>query len=256
MKILISPALQMKMDSDILPSQTSPVFINHAKEILHALKSLDYPAFKKVLKASEKLTSEAYDAYQAMDVLDLLEATTPALIAYQGIQYKTMGAMVFTHDQYAYLQDHLRILSGFYGLLRPFDGIAWHRLEMQARLQVGGAGNLYDYWASSIADRLEGESRVFLNLASEEYAKVVRPHLSRDTHFVTVRFEEDLGDRRVEKGVYVKMARGEMVRFMAEMGIEEVEDIKPFDRLGYSYDPDASGPNLFVFSRPGESTKG
>lgn len=253
MKILISPALQMKMDPDVLPVQTSPVFLDRAQEILKTLKSLDYSTFKSVIKASEKLVSEAFDKYKVMETP---EGTTPALIAYQGIQYKTMGSKVFTDDQYAYLQDHLRILSGLYGVLRPFDGITWHRLEMQAKLEVGGADNLYAYWGPYIANQLESESRVFLNLASEEYAKAVRPHLSKDAQFVTVRFEEDLGDRRVEKGVYVKMARGEMVRFMAEVGIDEIEDIKSFDRLGYIYDPDASGPDQLVFSRPGDLPKG
>lgn len=251
MKILISPALQMDLDSDLLAPVSLPLFADRSQEILDKLRTLSYEELGRVLKTSDKLLSQAYESYRSMPSLDL---TSPALLAYQGIQYKSMGSKVFTDREYAYLQSNLRILSGFFGILKPFDAICWHRLEMKSPLSLKGYKDLYAYWGSDLAQALEKESRVFINLASEEYAKSVASYLSVQSRFIRVRFEEVIGEKRVEKGVYVKMARGQMVRFMAEMGIDRVESLKTFDRMGFKFDQARSKDDLYVFSRPGKET--
>jgi len=145
-----------------------------------------------------------------------------------------MAPHVFTYDQLEYVAAHLRILSGFYGLLRPFDGVTPYRLEMGAKLSAGGSRDLYEFWGDSLAETVCAESDCIINLASKEYSRCIEKHLPSNVRFVTVVFGEHIGGKTVEKGTMRKMARGEMVRYLAENGAERPEALRAFDRLGYS----------------------
>lgn len=179
--------------------------------------------------------------------MDLYRNLTPAILAFEGIQYQYMAPGVFQTDEYAYLEKHLRILSGFYGMLRPFDGVVPYRLEMQAKLKGDKLNSLYEFWNSKLADKLFSESGCILNLASKEYSKCISDYLNENIRFVTCVFGEMIGKKVIEKGTLVKMARGEMVRFMAENKIEDVEDIKSFNRLNYVFEDHLSDKNTYVF---------
>ncbi len=247
MKLLISPAKKMRVDGDSLPPRTQPALLEYSRQLLESLRELPFPALKKLLVCSDALALGAYEAFQAMD---LSRGETPALLAYEGIQYQYMAPGLFTEEQWEYASQHLRILSGFYGVLRPFDAVSPYRLEMQAKLPTAKGKNLYDFWGSSLGELLLQEDTVFVNLASEEYAKAVRPLLGERARFVTCVFaEEPEPGRLVEKGVYVKMARGEMVRFAAETGARSPEELCAFDRLGYSFAPSLSEKDTYVFRR-------
>ena len=151
--------------------------------------------------------------------MDFGRANTPALLAYDGIQYQYMAPQLFTAEQFAYVEAHLRILSGLYGVLRPFDGVTPYRLEMGARLKTSFCKSLYDFWGDGLYRALTADGTdTLVNLASEEYAKAVRPWVSPPVRWIHVVFGELNGEKLVEKGGYVKMARGEMVRFLAERG--------------------------------------
>ena len=150
------------------------------------------------------------------------------------------------------MKEHLRILSGFYGLLRPLDPVTPYRLEMQAKLAIDGCKNLYQFWGDALARALEEETDLVVNLASQEYARAVRPHLRPGTRFLTCVFAQKTGDRLVEKGVYVKMARGEMVRFLAERQAQSPEAMQAFDRLGYRFSPEGSDEDTYVFLQEGK----
>ena len=257
MKLLISPAKKMDRDTDTLPWRDLPALLERTERLLKHLRGLPLPALKGLLACNDGLAELNFRRYREMD---LRRDLTPALLAYEGIQYRYMAPQVFTTEQFNYVQAHLRILSGFYGLLRPFDGVVPYRLEMQARLKTGFCASLYDFWGPALAEELtrDGE-RVVLNLASEEYAKAVRPHLPPGVRWVSPVFGEPAGERVVEKGVHVKMARGEMVRFLAETGGETPEAALAFDRLGYRYDPERSSPDRPVFlkeHRKGEEREG
>lgn len=102
--------------------------------------------------------------------MDLRRRLTPAVLAYDGIQYRHMAPGVFTDGEFRYIEEHLRILSGFYGMLRPLDGVTPYRLEMQAKLSGEGFGSLYEFWGGRLAAQLAGETKVILNLASKEYS--------------------------------------------------------------------------------------
>ena len=158
-----------------------------------------------------------------------------------------MAPSVFTNDEFAYVQEHLRILSGFYGILLPFDGVTPYRLEMQARLAIQGAKDLYAYWGGALACSLCRETDCIINLASKEYSLSVSSHLPTSVRFITCVFGEEKDGKIIEKGTMCKMARGEMVRYMAENRIECPEQIKLFDRLNYVYAPERSDDSTYVF---------
>lgn len=241
MKIIISPAKKM-MECDYPEPQALPLYLEKTTLVKNYLQGLTQQELKTLLQANDEITELNFSRYQTMNLQGNL---SPALLSYDGIQYKYMAPQVFTQAELDYVQEHLRIISGFYGILRPLDGVTPYRLEFQARLKIGNDPNLYSFWGEDIYRALD--DRVILNLASDEYAKAVKPHLKPEDTFVTCVFGElDKGKIR-EKGVYVKMARGRMVRFMAENAIESLEDIKNFRELGFVYDPELSGEKTYVF---------
>jgi len=163
-----------------------------------------------------------------------------------------MAPAVFEEGQLSYVQEHLRILSGFYGVLKPMDGVTPYRLEMQAKANIGGRKNLYDFWGDRLYEEVRDDSGIIINLASKEYSKCIEKYLQKEDTYITCTFCEMVNGKPVQKGTYAKMARGEMVRFMAEHQIEDVEEIKKFDRLGYVFREDLSKKSEYVFERNGE----
>ena len=161
-----------------------------------------------------------------------------------------MAPAVFESGQFEYVQEHLRILSGFYGVLKPMDGVVPYRLEMQAKLAAKKAPDLYKFWGDKLYREVSDESRIIINLASKEYSKCIEKYIRSDERFITCDFtemsEKDSG-KLVQKGVYAKMARGEMVRFMAENRITDPEDIKGFCRLGYVFSEELSNDDKYIF---------
>lgn len=174
---------------------------------------------------------------------------TPALISYDGIQYTYMASAIFEDGQHEYVKDHLRILSGFYGVLKPMDGVVPYRLEMQAKATVAGNKDLYEFWGDTLYIEVIDESITIINLASKEYSKCIEKYLQPKGHYVTCVFGELDDGKVVQKGVYAKMARGEMVRFMSSIGAEDPEQIKAFNWSGYRFDDARSSEDEYVFIR-------
>ncbi|MCI8521487.1 MAG: peroxide stress protein YaaA [Clostridia bacterium] len=241
MKIIISPAKKMMYEEVISPKQT-PCFIDKTEILMQYLKELSYVELKKLLACNDDIATLNFKRYADMD---LHRNLTPAILSYDGIQYKYMAPQVFEDSYFNYIEKQLRIISGFYGVLRPFDGIVPYRLEMQAKLKTDFCKNLYDFWGGDIYSEVKDD--LILNLASEEYAKTVQKHVESDVRFIDCIFGEMIDGKVREKGVYVKMARGEMVRFMAENNIQDIDDIKNFNRLDFSYNESLSEENKFVF---------
>ena len=158
-----------------------------------------------------------------------------------------MAPGVCETEQYDFIQEHLCIVSGFYGLLRPFDGVTPYRLEMQAKLAVDGHKDLYAFWGDKLARRLAEETDFVLDLASREYSRAVEPYLPKTVRLARCTFGERQGSKIVEKGTMCKMARGQMVRWLAENNVTKAADIREFHDLGYHYDPAESGENHCVF---------
>lgn len=151
--------------------------------------------------------------------------------------------------QFDYIQDHLRILSAFYGALRPMDGVTPYRLEMQAKASIRGEKNLYSLWGSRLYEAVRDDSGIIINLASKEYSKCIEKYLTKEDRYITITFCEKAGEKLGTKGTYAKMARGEMVRFMAENKIEDPKEIQKFDRLGHVFREELSFETEYVFER-------
>ena len=147
MKIIISPAKQMRVDADSFTCKELPAFIDRTEVLMKWIQSLSYEEQKKLWVCNDKIARQNAERFAHMD---LHKKLTPALLAYDGIQYTYMAPAVFEDGQYDYVQEHLRILSGFYGVVKPMDGVVPYRLEMQAKAAVGGHKNLYDFWGDSL----------------------------------------------------------------------------------------------------------
>ena len=250
MRIIISPAKKMNVDTDSLPVRDLPAFLEQTEELCRELQSKSPEELQKLWKCNDQIAALNVERLRQMD---LRRNLTPAVLAYEGIQYQYMAPNVFTSKEYDYIQEHLRILSGFYGVLRPFDGVTPYRLEMQAKLKIREAKDLYSYWNNSIAEYLFAETSCIINLASKEYSVCVSKYLPEHVRFITCVFGEEKNGKVMEKGTMCKMARGEMVRYMAEHQIKTLEDIKSFDRLDYAFDPERSDESTYVFVKRGKA---
>ena len=246
MKIILSPAKKMITDTDSIAPDGLPEFIEKTTEIQSWLKSKSKEELKDIWKCNDKIAEQNFNRLGNMNLYQML---SPAVLSYEGIAFQYMAPSVFEDMQLEYVQNHLRILSAFYGALKPMDGVTPYRLEMQAKIRIGDAKNLYEYWGELLYRSVIDDSRIIINLASKEYSKCIEKYLTPQDRYISVTFCEASGDKMVTKGTYAKMARGEMVRFMAENNIENPLDIKKFDRLGYSFRSDLSSETEYVFER-------
>ena len=250
MRIIISPAKKMNVDTDSLPVRDLPAFLEQTEELCRELQSKSPEALQKLWKCNDQIAALNVERLRQMD---LRRNLTPAVLAYEGIQYQYMAPNVFTNREYDYIQEHLRILSGFYGVLRPFDGVTPYRLEMQAKLKIREAKDLYSYWGNKLAEHIFGETDCIINLASREYSICVSKYLRPAVRFVTCVFGEEKDGKIIEKGTMCKMARGEMVRYMAEHQLTQPKELQSFDRLDYAFDSDRSDEHTYVFVKRGKA---
>lgn len=246
MKIILSPAKKMRVDVDTLEPIGLPIYLEDTQRLLDWLKEKSYDELKSLWKCNDKIAEENF---KRIECLDLNKNLTPAVLSYEGIAFQYMAPAVFEYEQFDYIQEHLRIISGFYGVLKAMDGIVPYRLEMQAKLQIDKYRNLYDFWGKKIYNAVCDDSGIIINLASKEYSKCVEKYLTDDGTYITCVFADEVNGKLVQKGTYAKMARGEMVRFMAENKIENPTDLKNFDRLNYKYQKDISSDNEYIFIR-------
>lgn len=246
MRIIISPAKKMRIDTDTLVFEALPQFMKDTEHLSKLLKKLSYEEARELWKCNDKIAT--YN-YQLLKKTDLYSNLTPALLAYEGIQYQYMAPVVFQTKELEYVKEHLRILSGFYGVLKPFDGVIPYRLEMQAKLKGKGFHSLYEFWKDRLAVQLAAETDLIINLASVEYSKCITRYLRDEVRLITCVFGELINKKLTEKGTIAKMARGEMVRYMAECQVKKPEEIRGFNRLNFSYTEELSDENTYVFLR-------
>lgn len=200
-----------------------------------------------MLGCNLKLAAQAFDWYSTMDIE---KGTIPALFAFNGMAYKHMAPRVFTLEELNYVEEHLRILSGFYGLLRCDDGISLYRLDLNDSLKLEGDSNLYAFWGCRIADELFRDETCVINLASDEYSKCFMPYKG-DVRVITCVFAKRVNGKLKSLPTDAKMLRGEMVRYMAENQIEDVELIKLFKNRGFYYSAEDSTENEWYFVNEG-----
>ena len=249
MRIILSPAKKMQHDENGPAYRDLPIFLSDAEKIKDSLNEKSFSELKALWACNEKITEQNIERLSSMD---LREKLTPALLSYDGIAYQYMAPTVFETEMLSYVQEHLRILSGFYGIVRPMDGVTPYRLEMQAKLEIDSAKNLYEYWGDRLYKEVRDSSGIIINLASKEYSKCIEKYLQPGDRYISCNFFEEQEGKLVQKGVYCKMARGEMVRFMAEKRVEEPEGIKDFAVMGYRYAKELSSEKEYIFVRSKE----
>lgn len=246
MKIVITPAKRMYNEVEYFEAENKPIFLKETQIILEHLKKLSLNEVKKLLKCSDKIAQEAYQMYHTMN---LFNNTVPALFAYKGIQYDNLAPHVLTNEDYQFIREHLRILSGFYGVLKPFDGIVAYRLELNDQLEVENCPNLYAFWHDKIYNEIIRDDNIILDLGAKQYSRIIKKYLSDNVKYVKCYFMEKYNDCYKEIGVYVKIARGQMVRYLVENRIDCLEDVKKFNSLGYKFCQQKSDYQNYVFIR-------
>lgn len=276
--LIISPAKTMQQIDDIPHPTTSPVLLDKTRELLGYMKALSLDEAQKLWNCSDKLAALNFERFQNMDLSKQTPAdVTAACITYEGIQYQHLAAAVLAEHELAWLQNHLRILSGFYGVLRPLDGVVPYRLEMQARFtdarpfvldatssaSASSHGNscrsdsdskranlstLYEFWGTCIARELAKDFSCIVNCASQEYAKAVKPYVADlGIEFVTCNFFEEKNGKRKQLSTAAKTARGSFVRWCAEQQISNKDELMNFSELDYCFDPETSNERELNF---------
>ncbi len=249
MKIILSPAKTMVDQVEDFSHRALPEFISETEEILDALQKLSFDETQALWKVSDKLAKLNYDRIHHMD---LYENPQPALFSFQGLAYHQMAADVFSYSELEYVQEHLRIISGFYGLLKPFDGIRPYRLEMGSAFKMDNTNSLYEFWGKKLYNALfdDQEDRILINLASDEYAKAILPFLGPEDRLIQMDFAR-LDNNKIKRlATYAKMSRGEMVRFMASRGATDSDTLKEFSFQNFTFSEEHSTENHLIFLKP------
>ncbi len=253
MLIVISPAKTLKTDIPALDNSTFPSLIGYAEELVRELRMLGPEELAELMNVSPKLAMLNYGRFQQWHYPYKKEEGNNALLTFRGEVYNGLDADTFNEKDFLYAQNHLRILSGLYGVLRPLDVILPYRLEMGTKLPVGSAKNLYQFWGEVITNEInralsEQENEILINLASEEYFKSIL--LSKlKAGVITPVFKEFKNGTYKVVSVYAKKARGLMSRFIIQNRISNVDDLKLFDADGYYYNENLSKNDTFVFTR-------
>ncbi|MBV1777430.1 peroxide stress protein YaaA [Burkholderiaceae bacterium DAT-1] len=259
MLFVISPAKTLDYASAIPAIEsTLPDFISQSAELIDVLRKVSPHALAKLMDISDELSALNVARYAAWSPEFNDENSRAAVYAFMGDVYEGLDVRSLDHDQIAYLQTHLRILSGLYGILRPLDRMQPYRLEMGTRLNTAHGTNLYAFWGMRVTDTLNAlqansSAPVLVNLASEEYFKVVS-HKKIRGRVIDCVFEDFKNGKYKIISFFAKRARGLMVRYAALNSVTDPEKLKDFDLDGYRFDPEASSADRWVFRRNAATT--
>ena len=254
MLTLLSPAKKLNFDEIITPlDTTSPRLTDDTREIARVAKKQSAADLKKLMRISDKLAELNAERFKVFDLEGRSNSAKAAGLTFDGDVYWGLDAKTLGKDSLSYAQDHLRILSGLYGLLRPMDAIQPYRLEMGTKMKNPRGQSLYDFWGSRIGEALKDDlsghaDQTIVNLASNEYFKAVDTS-ALPGRVITASFL-NVKDGEARRLMYhVKFARGLMARWIMENRIERADDLKNFDAEGYAFDAKASSAEELVFTR-------
>jgi cytoplasmic iron level regulating protein YaaA (DUF328/UPF0246 family) len=253
MLCIISPSKTQDPDVALRGEPTMPLFIDRTEQLVARLRQYDRPALAGLMKMSDKLAAINSTRFQSFQFPHTPDNSRQALFMFQGDQFRPMDRGNYTTAQLDHARQHLAILSGLYGMLRPLDLMQPHRLEMAVKMGVNGAGNLYEFWSSpvtgAINKHLQGDPfPVLVNLASAEYFRVVRKkELQAD--ILTLSFKQEKAGTLKTIAIYAKRARGALVDYMITNRIADPAELRKFDRDGYEFSPDLSSEREWVFVR-------
>lgn len=240
MKILISPAKNFNNIRNDILTFTLPKHLNKTYQLLDKLKNCNIVDFEKNLKLNSELALKALYDYQNFDFDN---AATPAILAYKGLVYKYLNSENFNKEELLFCNEHVFIFSAFYGPLRSFDLILPYRMEFNLKI----IGNLYTFWKDTYYNDIFSDNQDVLSLLSNEYQKTLTPFLKNDDKIYTVDFLTKKQGKYKIITTNAKMARGSMVNFIVKNKINQINDIKSFDLLGFEFCEDMSSNFNFVF---------
>ena len=257
---LLSPAKSLDYETpvaeDIAAMATRPEFVSQAAELIAVLRKRSPAQIATLMSLSDTLAQLNVARYAAWSTRFTAHNSKPAALAFNGDVYGGLQAAWLKPADLAWAQDHVAILSGLYGILRPMDRLQAYRLEMGTRLATPGATDLYGYWGDSLAEHLNRRQQrdpapVIVNLASNEYAKAVKRPALR-ARMVDCVFEDWKGGQWKIISFHAKRARGLMARFAIQRRITRPQDLVAFDSEGYAYAPAQSSVDRLVFRRRGQ----
>ena len=255
MIITLSPSKGQDFDT-ATPSKlfTVPEQLEESQLLINEAKKLDMESVRDLMSVSENISKLNVQRFKDWELPFTINNAKAALFAFKGDVYSGIIKDEYDDDDLAYAQDHLRILSGLYGALRPMDLIQPYRLEMKTKLPNPRGDNLYQFWGEQITDKLneslqQQEEKTLVNLASNEYYKSVKPKLI-DGRILNVSFKEEKDGKSRILAVYAKKARGMMTDFILRNRIEHAEDIKDFGIANYKFSKSESTDDNWVFTRP------
>ena len=254
MLFLLSPAKSLDYDTPAhVPSHTQPLFTRQSAELIAVLKTKTPQQIATLMKLSDALSGLNVARYQAWSSRFTARNSKQAVLAFNGDVYEGLDARTLSPQGLDWAQDHLCILSGLYGVLRPLDWMQPYRLEMGTALATGAGSNLYQFWGSRISDYLNARaaadtSPVIINLASEEYFKAV-DRKALKPRVVSCVFEDFKGGKYKIISFHAKRARGLMVRYAIDKKAATVKKLEGFDADGYRFEANASAPDRLVFRR-------
>ena len=255
MLVVVSPAKKLDMTAVDAPAPSAPHFADEAAALAEVAKDLSEADLQKLMKISAplaKLNAERFANFGHQD-------TKQAALAFAGDTYQGLEAGTLDADEMAWAQEHFRILSGLYGLLRPLDAMEPYRLEMGSRLQTARGKSLYDWWGDRISNALNAQAEAvgadtLINCASQEYFGAVDLKALKLDVITPVFMEERAGTPKIIS-FYAKKARGAMARFVIQNRLTTPEGLKDFDSGGYAFDAKSSEPGKLVFIRPEAAQK-
>ncbi|PCJ08795.1 MAG: hypothetical protein COB16_06865 [Rhodobacteraceae bacterium] len=253
MLVVISPAKRLDWaERDV--AVTQPDFQDDAIRLARTMRNLTLGELKKLMDLSDDLARLNRDRFRAFVDDPDADSTRPAALAFAGDTYMGLEAATLETDEMAWAQDHLRILSGLYGVLRPLDAIQPYRLEMGSRLKTRRGKNLYEYWREQLSNSLNAQaeitgSQVLVNCASQEYFGAVAPKALK-LKLITPVFMEDKDGTPKIVSFFAKRARGAMARYIIQNRLSDPDGLKDFDSGGYAYRAKLSTPDKPVFLRP------
>lgn len=254
MLFVLSPAKSLDYDTPpVTDFYTTPDFVTRSAELIKVLKTQSPAQIASLMSISDPLALLNTERYAQWSTTFNTENAKQAVLAFNGDVYEGLDANSLSKKQLDYVQAHVRILSGLYGMLRPLDLMQPYRLEMGTKLVNPRGKDLYTFWDDTVTQGLNaafaGQSeRVLVNLASEEYFKVVKPKLL-DAEIISPVFEDWKGGKYKIISFYAKRARGLMARYAALNGVSNVDQLKAFDLDGYAFDEDVSTEKKWVFRR-------
>lgn len=251
MKILLSPAKMMSLETSANWEPTTPQFLEHSKVIMDVMKEMSTSDLENLMKISKDLAELNVERNQVWNTEPTKEESVSAALAFKGEVYRALDAETLDQNAQKYLNDNVFLLSGLYGMLRPTDRVMLYRLEMGSRLDVHGSKNLYGFWKEILTpyfNSIVKEDEIILNLASNEYVKVLDKKKLKSP-MIEVEFQ-DYRDGKLKKiMMYFKNARGAMARYCAENNVQTLEEIKAFNGDGYRFDENLSKDNVLIFTR-------